>query len=134
MRHSPLVRIFTAVWGLWLGVALSEPMMLHPCATGVAGVSQAAPMAGMPASADMMGVPHGDMSHHRVPASDATSCFSACCCAPSALAPPAARAHIRASTVVQRATAAPSCDGRAASEAMQHSQPFANGPPVARSI
>lgn len=131
MRRALWIRIVTAMWGVWLGVALTQPMMLHPCATHGGAAAQ---MTSMP---DMDGGASGAQSnatHHGAPSqgsSTTCTCLSDCCCAPPASVPVTAHSGILASGTVEYATVVPSCDAGVPSTATAYAHPFANGPPVA---
>ena len=140
MRRALWVRIVTAMWGIWLGVALTEPMMLRPCATHG---GMAAQMIGMPTMPEMAGgmAAQSDAAHrtahHETPSQGSgttCTCLSDCCCAPPVLVPVSARADLAASRTVEYATIAPSCDVSTPVAAVPYAHPFANGPPVALSI
>lgn len=144
MRRALWIRIVTAMWGLWLGVALTQPMMLHPCGVHGGSAMQMVHMAGMPgmdAGATQDGATqdgaaaltdhHGTTSH----GSDTTcTCLSDCCCAPPAVTPSSARADISGTATVEYATVGPSCDASTPAATVPYAHPFANGPPSSLSI
>jgi hypothetical protein len=140
MRRALWIRIVTAMWGVWLGVALTEPMMLHPCATHGGSAAQ---MVGMPLMPDMDGgtaaqnSAAGHTAHHEAPSQGTgttCTCLSDCCCAPPVLVPVSARADVAGSSTVEYTAIAPSCDVNTPVAAVPYAHPFANGPPVALSI
>jgi len=128
------------MWGIWLGIALTEPMMLHPCAMHGGSASQ---MVGMPAMPGMDGgitAQSGTAQHagHNDSPSQGSgttcTCLSDCCCAPPVLVPVSARADAAVSRTVEYAAIAPSCDVSTPVAAVAYAHPFANGPPVALSV
>lgn len=136
MRRALWIRIVTAMWGVWLGVALTEPMMLHPCATHGDSTAQMVGMFAMPGM-DGGTTAQSSAAHHEAPSQGSgttCTCLSDCCCAPPVLVPVSARADIAGSETVEYATALPSCDVSTPVAMVPYAHPFANGPPVALSI
>ena len=136
MRRALWIRIVTAMWGIWLGVALTKPMMLHPCATHGGVAAQLVSMPEMPGM-DGVDATHAGASHHGTPSQGTgttCTCLSDCCCAPPVLAPVSASANLTGSDTVEYATIVPSCDASIPVATVPYAHPFANGPPVALSI
>lgn len=131
MRRALWIRIVTAMWGVWLGVALTQPMMLHPCA---AHGGPAAQMTGMPGMSSDGSAAQNSAMHHDAPAhgsSTTCTCLSDCCCAPPASVPVTAQSGAAVSRTVEYASVAPTCDESSPAAAVAYAHPFANGPPVA---
>jgi hypothetical protein len=136
MRRALWIRVVTAMWGIWLGVALSEPMALHPQATPGGSAAQ---MAGMPGMAGMSGADaaHTDAAHHGAPSQKtgtSCACLCDCCCVAPVVVPVSARTDLPAGDTAEYATIVPSCDVSIPAATMPYAHPFANGPPVALSI
>ena len=129
MRRPLWMRVVTAMWAVWLGVALSQPMALHPCAT-----QSSAQMANMPG---MGGASGADLAHHGTPSHDAGKCCMClrdCCCAPPVLAPSHSTADVPTARAAVHEAVVHACDTRGPAIAAPHSLPFANGPPASLSI
>jgi len=140
MRRALWIRVVTAMWGIWLGIALTEPMMLHPCAMHGGSAAQMVGMPAMPGMADGITAQSGTAQHagHNDSPSQGSgttcTCLSDCCCAPPVLVPVSARADAAVSRTVEYAAIAPSCDVSTPVAAVAYAHPFANGPPVALSV
>jgi hypothetical protein len=135
MRRALWIRIVTATWGLWLGVALSQPMMLQSCPMHSGHTVQDGAMAGMPG---MAGGTEGALAHHGTAPRDASTtctCLSDCCCMQLVLTPTGAAGTISDGSAATYAAVAPACDAEAPVVAAPYALPFANGPPASgRSI
>lgn len=135
MQRSALSRVVTAMWGLWLAVALSVPMALHTCPAHGDRAIQMAAMAGMQGMADVSGgTANDDAAHHTTPGQSSHSgctCIGDCCCAPTVMTPSPAVAHVQVAADVEYADAQPSCDVDIRVAAPSFAHPFANGPPAA---
>ena len=125
------MRILTAIWAVWLGVALATPMAMHPVQIAGQSASQMAGMHGMPGMERLAGadIPADHMPSHG--SSNDCSCICNCCCVPPALAPSRPATGVEVRLVAPRLAVAISVDARGPAELPPYSLPFANGPPAA---
>lgn len=122
MRRPAWLRVFTAVWAIWLQAALLDPGSFDPCpehSRHAVATAQAAEMH-MAHGAHQHGAP-GDKHAHTC------NCLGACCCAP-AVAVPASHIDVPIVATLDQAPAQHDDDGIIAVR-RAYSLPFSNGPP-----
>ena len=134
------MRVFTAVWAVWLGAALSKPLAMHPMAMQSAGAT--AGMQGMRGmdhapSAELPANQPGETPAEHMPSHGSNgdcSCICNCCCVPPAIAPSRPTTNIDCRVVAPHDAVAINVDTRASVALPPYSLPFANGPPAESTV